>query len=181
MRILKISDFGKFNFSSTRLQNSSLAQENVPQNVGALLVCRLHNMGVNISRSAYLGVSQPLGNAHTVHAVEVEHGCHCVPECVGIDVGQAVALAELFEIASWIPSILAASSSAMRRSSRSSETLLLSSVVPMFIPPCWTAKCRGALSPLYSGLAHPVPLLPCLLCICLDLASLLMVLLYNTY
>ena len=98
MCLLKRAAFGKFNFNSTRLQNSSLAQENVPQNVGALLVGCLHHMGINIGGGAYLGVSQPLGNAHTVHAVEVEHGCHCVPECVGVDVGQAVALAELFEI-----------------------------------------------------------------------------------
>ena len=67
-------------------------------------------MGVNIGRGADLGVTQPFGNAHTVHSIEVEHGGHCVPKGMGIDVWEAVTLAELFEIlpfpapglASWV-------------------------------------------------------------------------------
>ena len=39
-------------------------------------------------------MSQTLGNGHTVHAVEVEHTSHCVPEGVSVDVWEAVALAE---------------------------------------------------------------------------------------
>lgn len=55
-------------------------------------------MGVNIGRGADLGVSQPFGNAHTVHPIEVQHGGHCVPEGMGVNVWEPVALAELLEI-----------------------------------------------------------------------------------
>ena len=45
-------------FNST--QNSRLFQENVRQNLGILLVCRFHDMGVNIGRSGHLRVTQAL-------------------------------------------------------------------------------------------------------------------------
>ena len=61
----------KFNFNSTRLSNSSLFQKDAGQNVGIALVGLLHYMGINIGRGADLGVTQPFGNAHTVHSIEV--------------------------------------------------------------------------------------------------------------
>ena len=42
-------------------------------------------------------MAKPLGDADTVHTIEIEHGGHCVPECVGVDVGQPVADAEFIE------------------------------------------------------------------------------------
>ena len=39
-------------------------------------------------------MTQTLGNGHAVHAVEVEHRGHRVPEGVGVDVREAVSLAE---------------------------------------------------------------------------------------
>ena len=51
-------------------------------------------MGIKICGGADLRVSQSIGDGHAVHAVEVQHGGHCVVEGVGIDVRQAVALAE---------------------------------------------------------------------------------------
>src|SRR5699024_4856086 len=34
-------------------------------------------MGVDVRRGGHLGVSQPFGNAHTVHPIEVQHRGHC--------------------------------------------------------------------------------------------------------
>ena len=100
----------KFNFNSTRLSNSSLFQKDAGQNVGIALVGLLHYMGVNIGRGADLGMTQPFGNAHTVHPIEVQHRGHCMPESMSVNVWESVALAELFEIlpfpapglASWV-------------------------------------------------------------------------------
>ena len=54
-------------------------------------------MSVNIGGRRYLSMSQPFGNADAVHAVEIQHGSHCVAERMGVDVGQPVADSELFQ------------------------------------------------------------------------------------
>ena len=59
-----------------------------------MLVSFLHDVGVNIGGGADLGVVQAFRDGNAVHTVEVEHGGHSVPECVGVDVGEAVAFAE---------------------------------------------------------------------------------------
>ena len=84
---LKMRRIEKFKFNSTRLSNSSLFQKDAGQNVGIALVGLLHYMGVNIGRGADLGVSQPFGNTHTVHPIEVQHRGHCMPESMRVKLG----------------------------------------------------------------------------------------------
>ena len=94
----KIRRVEKFNFNSTRLSNSSLFQKDIRQDICIALVGLLHYMGVNIGRGADLGVSQPFGNTHTVHHIEVQHRGHCMPEGMSVNVWESAALAELLEI-----------------------------------------------------------------------------------
>ena len=84
----------KFNFNSTRLSNSSFFQKDIRQDICIALVGLLHHMSVDIGCGADLSVSQPLGNAHTVHSVKIQHGGHCVPERMRVNVREIVPIAE---------------------------------------------------------------------------------------
>ena len=54
-----------------------------------MLACCFHHMGVNIGSGGNLSMSQPLGDADAVHAVEIQYGGHRVAERMGVDVGQS--------------------------------------------------------------------------------------------
>lgn len=82
----------KFNFNSTRPSLCILLEEDIRQDVGVLLVRLRHDMGIDVGGGADLGMAQPLAYTHAVHTVEIEHRGHCMPESVGVDMGEPVAL-----------------------------------------------------------------------------------------
>ena len=50
----------KFNFNSTRLNNSTVCEENTLQNISVLLVCFLYDVGVNVRGRADLCMAEAL-------------------------------------------------------------------------------------------------------------------------
>ena len=76
---------------------SAFVEEKIFKHLGVLLVGLLHDVGIDVGGGGHLGMAQPLGDADAVHPAVIEHGGHGVAEGVGVDVGQAVALAELAE------------------------------------------------------------------------------------
>lgn len=51
-------------------------------------------MDVNVGGGGYLIMAQPLENRNTVHAVRIEHGRHCMPKGVRINMRKLMAAAE---------------------------------------------------------------------------------------
>ena len=85
----------QFNFSSTRFKNSPVFQKDAGKDVSILLVSLFHSVGIDIGRSAHLGMAQPFADTYTVHAIEIEQAGHTVSERVRVDMRQPMTLAEL--------------------------------------------------------------------------------------
>lgn len=71
------------------------AEQYVSDTFGGLGLVLLDNVRIEVLRSAGAGVAQLCSHGHDVSSIGQQHRGHRVPECVGIDMGQAVTFGEV--------------------------------------------------------------------------------------